>query len=229
MRWRRRGEGNPIRTKVRPSCTIDGCEKPNFGRGMCVMHYTRWRNHGDSSILLRFEGDPLAAFEARVDKSGGCWVWTGAINSSGYASLRVDGATKEAHRWYFQQVNGPVPNGLELDHTCHSNDQACAGGNSCRHRRCVNPDHLEPVVQRENWARGRAPSVANVAKTHCKHGHEFTAENTYRRPCGGRACRACIRRTQREYVRRKRSTATGSPRDVHQDQLAGRSYGNGTV
>ena len=35
-------------------------------------------------------------------------------------------------------------------------------------------------------------------KTHCKHGHEFTAENTWIDRCGHRQCRTCRRRMGRE-------------------------------
>lgn len=33
----------------------------------------------------------------------------------------------------------------------------------------------------------------NIRKTHCKRGHEFTRDNTYVRPNGGRLCRECKR------------------------------------
>lgn len=36
-----------------------------------------------------------------------------------------------------------------------------------------------------------------LAKTHCKYGHAFDAENTISRPRGGRWCRACERRRGR--------------------------------
>lgn len=41
-------------------------------------------------------------------------------------------------------------------------------------------------------------------KTHCKHGHEFTKDNTYVRPNGGRACRQCRSRASRESKRLQR-------------------------
>lgn len=28
-------------------CSIDGCDRPVRGRGWCINHWTRWRNHGD--------------------------------------------------------------------------------------------------------------------------------------------------------------------------------------
>lgn len=35
------------------------------------------------------------------------------------------------------------------------------------------------------------PYLLNVAKTHCKRGHEYTPENTYVSPSGARFCREC--------------------------------------
>jgi hypothetical protein len=64
----------------------------------------------------------------------------------------------------------------------------------CRVRHCVNPEHLEPVTPGENTRRSPIHiSVIRAARTHCKQGHEFTPENTYRHGPGlrWRSCRAC--------------------------------------
>lgn len=44
----------------------------------------------------------------------------------------------------------------------------------------------------------RAPRT-RVLATHCGSGHEFTEENTYRPPRGGRQCRECTRQSQRAF------------------------------
>lgn len=133
-------------------------------------------------------------FWPKVSRSDGCWEWTGScFIPQGYGRFWM-GGTKyvRAHRFAYELLVGPIPDGLVLDHLC-------------RNRKCVRPDHLEPVTQGENVLRGVGLPAVNVAKTHCIHGHEFTEANTYR--CGNaRNCRACHRiREIARYRRRKES------------------------
>lgn len=107
----------------------------------------------------------------------GCWLWTGAVlKSNGYGVFSIGtGAEKRqmtAHRAAYSLLRASVPADREVDHLC-------------RVRCCVNPDHLEVVTHHENTLRRSA------AQTHCKRGHEFTAENTKRGRKGERNCRAC--------------------------------------
>lgn len=60
--------------------------------------------------------------------------------------------------------------------------------------RRISPNFAD--AQQAAWAKGRA-------KTHCKHGHEFTPGNTAIRPDGRRACRACNRDKSARFWRRK--------------------------
>jgi len=121
-----------------------------------------------------------------------CWLWQGPPGPFGYGTARWDGTAVRAHRLIYEIFVGPIPDGLHLDHLCHNRDDGCVGGVGCSHRRCVNPNHLEPVTAKENLLRGKGFIGTNAAKTHCKHGHEFTESNTYIVPGrGGRQCRAC--------------------------------------
>ncbi len=128
----------------------------------------------------------------------GCWIWTGQKQDSGYGRLGIDGTTKVAHKFFYEQLVGPVPEGMVLDHLCHT-ESDCPGGPACPHRPCVNPAHLEPVTQKENINRGNTAKRMS-SKTHCPQGHEYNVENT---KINGRSrqCRKC----GRDRVRRKRN------------------------
>jgi hypothetical protein len=108
---------------------------------------------------------------------GPCWLWTATTTPNGYGYFKVGGRMVLAYRWAWQELFGPIPEGLQPDHLC-------------RTRLCVRPSHLELVTPRENTLRGVSFAARNARTTHCPRGHEYTEANTrlYR---GRRYCRAC--------------------------------------
>jgi hypothetical protein len=119
----------------------------------------------------------------RIDRSGDCWLWTGAKNPKGYGKI----SQRYAHRMVYEALVGPIPEGLVIDHLC-------------RNTSCVNPAHLEPVTNIVNLLRGPNP---RREQTSCVNGHEFTEQNTYIRPNGCRTCRTCGRDKARNRYRQK--------------------------
>ena len=131
----------------------------------------------------------------------GCWHLTTKVRRAGYADFTVKGKHQLGHRVSYEHHVGHIADGLQLDHLCHTADKSCPGGFGCAHRRCVNPDHLEPVTQRENALRGRGFGAVNHAKAECIAGHAFTPENTYSLPSGGRECRTCRAGKAKEWMK----------------------------
>ena len=78
-------------------------------------------------------------FWAKVQKSDGCWLWTGYVDVLGYGIFRFQGGPKKAHRVAWILSNGPIPAGKHCLHGCDV-------------RRCVNVHHLFLGSHQENMA-----------------------------------------------------------------------------
>lgn len=76
----------------------------------------------------------------------GCWVWNGKLNEDGYATTHWDNKSVRIFVALYQQIRGPIPAGLILDHLC-------------RNKACVNPYHMEPVTWGENVRRGKSAKI----------------------------------------------------------------------
>ena len=76
-----------------------------------------------------------------------CWVWQWAKTPKGYGTVALprseDGSKRwiPAHRHFYEQHFGTIPDGYQIDHLCRVHE-------------CVNPDHLQAVTQAENARRG---------------------------------------------------------------------------
>lgn len=79
-------------------------------------------------------------FWAKVIKTDGCWGWTASTQRNGYGHFKVGGRKGKmlyAHRFAYELLVGPIPDGMQVDH-------------QCRVRSCVNPAHLRLVTNKQN-------------------------------------------------------------------------------
>lgn len=119
-------------------------------------------------------------FAEKVSANGECWEWTAGLMGGGYGQFHHKGKPNYAHRWLYEAVNGGVDKRLTLDHLC-------------RNRKCVRPDHLEPVSRGENVLRGEGLSAMAARATHCPKGHAYSGANLVIKKDGCRRCRECHR------------------------------------
>lgn len=137
--------------------------------------------------------DPRIRFDRHwTADENGCHVWHSTIagTKSRYGYFRHTTKPSDpkviAHRWVYEHDIGPIPEGMEIDHTC-------------RNTLCVNVEHLEPVTHAVNMERARL--------TVCRAGlHDLTDpanvvwDNQGRR----RGCRLCLRERDRKRTRRRK-------------------------
>lgn len=116
-------------------CTVEDCSKPLKSAGLCGMHRERRRRHGALENPPR--PDLNARFWSRVEKTTTCWNWTAAKNDVGYGQMRFGGKAHYVHRMSFEMANGPIPEGMLIDHICHN-------------PACVRPDHLRAATKKQN-------------------------------------------------------------------------------
>ena len=121
------------------TCSAPDCPLPTFATGLCGAHYSRLRRTGSLGVkpIARYDLPFEERLAANVVITGFCWLWVGPNDGRGYGKVV---RSKRAHVWVYENLVGPVPDGLELDHLC-------------RIKACCNPDHVEPVTHRENMRR----------------------------------------------------------------------------
>jgi len=118
---------------------------------------------------------------------GSCWGWIAGKNSDGYGSFTYQNKGYGAHRFAYLKLKGDIPEGRVLDHLC-------------RVRRCVNPDHLEPVTDKVNILRGYGRAAIQSRRTVCPNGHPLSGENLVPSSLkhGRRNCATCLSIRSRE-------------------------------
>lgn len=130
MRFWKHGSAADPTPYVDPGCSVDGCGRPHRSLGLCDPHYKRdYRLRNPTRVRPTRE----EYFWSKVEKSDPCWSWSGQKNLQGYAKI----GDEQAHRFSYELLVGPIPEGMQIDHMCHN-------------PLCVKPEHLRPVTCKQN-------------------------------------------------------------------------------
>jgi len=117
------------------TCRIDGCGRPYYAKGLCVVHYNRERTYGAADVPLRRpQGDHLHFLlrEVLPFRGQGCLTWPFVRSQGGYGQIRIGGSNRGVHREVCWATHGaPAHEADEARHLC---------GNG--HLGCVNPTHI---------------------------------------------------------------------------------------
>lgn len=129
-------------------------------------------HHGRRSLLDRFWE------KVNVCEPNECWSWTGSTNLGGYGEVRDGKTLLMAHRFSYEIHHGPIPEGMEM---CHS----------CDNPSCCNPAHLFVGTRSDNmldmYRKGRANREWHGVLGEQNHRSKLTAEQVreIRRLCAG--------------------------------------------
>ncbi len=134
----------------------------------------------------------LDRFIKNIEFTNSCWIWSGHTQTEGYGQFKVNYRQVLVHRFsygfFFKLIQGFVVHHI------------------CRNRRCVNPDHLVQISQKENKARD--------LQKFCKRGHLIQGKNLYIIKHKGyinKYCRLCFNVRVRNWKRRKRKNVLINP------------------
>lgn len=129
-------------------CSIGNCGRPHLARGWCRLHYERWRSSGDPQGGGRHYATPEESFAARTKREGGCLVWIGGRNENGYGTITINRSRRLAHRYAWERINGPIADGMVIDHVCWN-------------PACCEITHLRAVTRMENQRYRKGPQRNN--------------------------------------------------------------------
>lgn len=188
-------------------CSLESCDRPHYGRGLCSMHYQRWRQdpeNFDKGVDRRRLESSLTLWE-RIQHFGwtvvgDCWEWNGSRTDRGYGTLRY-GHEFIVPRHMYRLFVGEIPEGMFVRHKCDNPP-------------CCRPDHLELGSQADNM-RDKTERLRDLSYAsgrygnRCKKGrHDITkpgalmvkqvGDRTYHR------CRECVREADHRKKRKQR-------------------------
>lgn len=164
----------------------------------CNCPHCSGQPYTDEFRIKRLETLLERIWQASERTPSGCLIYTAGRSVRGYRVTSCwDPSEKRdrrvsVHRAVYELVIGPLEEGLQIDHLCHTND--CPGGSADLHRACVEPSHLAQVTNLQNTQRR---TVRPAHPEGPAHGTMTRAMSPYLCKCD--ECRACANAYAREW------------------------------
>lgn len=144
------------------TCSVEGCDKPQWRREWCGGHYHRWLRYGDvGGSKPRVVRQPLKWLESAVraavlsDDDSCLLDWPYERNEWGYCRL-WDGRRRYAHIVVLELTGRPKPSpGMQARHTCGNGSLGC-----------LHPRHLLWGTAAENNADKIAHGTSGKGEAH---------------------------------------------------------------
>lgn len=97
-------------------------------------------------------------FWPKVNRTEGCWVWTGGKNRQGYGLFRFRNRSFLAHRASWILHHGEIPTALGVLHKCDT-------------PLCVNPSHLFLGTQQDNMDDAKSKGRVQIGDANSMRRH----------------------------------------------------------
>ncbi len=159
-----------------PACQVPGCIRRGYRRHAgrldfcCNIHHRRFLRRGRYDL----ETPEQRFLAGLMFMPGGCIEWAKATNRDGYGKFQIGGKTVAVHRYAWERMNGPIPDGMFILHACDNPP-------------CCNTSHMSlgdnAANMQDMLAKGRG---WNQKKTRCPYGHplDSVVSTTGWRYCG---------------------------------------------
>ena len=115
--------------------------------------------------------EELERFNKSWKQVDDCKLWQKYLDKDGYGTFYFRKKGRRAHRVAYYFVNGPIPDGMVIDHIC-------------KKTRCVCIKHLRLITTKENaLENSNSLGAINKNKIVCKNGHPFDRKYGKQRYC----------------------------------------------
>lgn len=97
-------------------------------------------------------------FWSKAERIGDCLAWTAAKSEKGYGKFGIGRRSYRAHRVAYELTHGAIPEGIQIDHTCHNPS-------------CILPDHLRATTHKQNQENRAGAARTNISGVRGVHWH----------------------------------------------------------